>query len=671
MPDASPTKWHLAHGSWFFETFLLIPHLSGYTPFDKDVGYLFNSYYESVGPRIPRAERSLLTRPSAGWVMAYRAHVDTAMERLLEQLQPTLVPIVELGIAHEEQHQELIIMDILHLFSRSPIGPAYRSNSPHSFDQRSPMQWRALEGGLVEIGAEAQGFAFDNERPRHKVFLQSFSIADRLVTNAEWLAFMEDGGYQRPQFWLADGWAKVRAEGWLAPLYWHQVDGRWLTFTLRGSQAVDPNAPAQHVSYYEAAAYAEWTGARLPTEMEWEHAAADHPDLRDLAGQSWQWTSSAYSAYPGFKASQDAVGEYNGKFMSGQMILRGGSWATPNGHTRTTYRNFFYPWQRWMFSGVRLAKDTQPEASNDYVSFQKDVLAGLSNPNKALSPKYLYDEKGSSLFEALCLSPEYYLTRTELELLKEVAGEIAGHFGNHTKLVEFGSGASHKTRILLDACKGLSAYIPIDISGEALNHAVADIRSDYPAVEVAPIRGDFTQLHLLERMSGEAPIVGFFPGSTIGNLSQEEAISFFEDARRFLGENAFLLVGADLVKDQSTLLAAYDDSGGTTAAFNKNLLQRINRELQGTFDLNSFHHRAAWNSEDSSVEMWLVSAHEQCVEVSGRFINFSAGEGLHTESSRKYTIESFSSAAESGGWRVVQRWVSEAPEFALFLLSAA
>lgn len=345
MPDASPVKWHLAHTAWFFETFMLAPRLAGYSVFDETFGYLFNSYYEAAGERHPRAERGLITRPGAAEVLAWRAHVDEAMDRLIPELDEAGRGLLELGLAHEEQHQELILMDALHLFSRSPLKPAFFSETPVGVPDPGDLTWSEFEGGAAEVGHGGDGFAFDNEQPRHQVWLQPYRLADRLVTNAEWQAFIGDGGYQRPEFWLADGWATVQAEGWAAPLYWQ--DGQ--AMGLHGRRPLDPNAPVAHVSYYEADAYAAWAGKRLPTEAEWEQAP--------VFNQLWQWTRSAYLPHPGFRPGAGAVGEYNGKFMVGQMVLKGGSFATPTGHVRASYRNFFYPQQRWMFSGVRLAED--------------------------------------------------------------------------------------------------------------------------------------------------------------------------------------------------------------------------------------------------------------------------------------------------------------------------
>lgn len=692
MPDASPTKWHLAHTTWFFETFLLQPRLKGYRAFDPRFAYLFNSYYEALGPRQPRPERGLLTRPSASDVTAYRAHVDAAMARLLaDEAQDDLSDLLDLGLAHEEQHQELILMDVLHLFAQSPLAPAYApAPGVAASPDPGPLRYLDFEGGVREIGHDGEGFAFDNEGPRHKVYLEPFRLADRLTTNAEWLAFMADGGYRRAEFWLSDGWARAQAEGWTAPLYWREgEDGTWSAMSLYGLRPLDPHAPVVHVSFYEAWAYASWAGRRLPTEAEWECAARDLPvrgaflargrlapaapfhgsGLRQMFGDAWEWTRSAYCPYPGFKPAAGAVGEYNGKFMSGQMVLRGGACVTPDGHVRATYRNFFHPHQRWMFSGVRLADDARPAALEAPTSaFARDVIAGLSKPQKAISPKYFYDAEGSRLFEAICDLEEYYPTRTEIGLLRDVAQEISGAVPDGAALVEFGSGASVKTRLVLDAAPQIAAYVPIDISGEALAEAEAAIRRDYPTLEVAPLVEDFTTaLALPEAVTGR-PRVGFFPGSTIGNFTPPEALAFLQAARRLLGPGAGFIVGIDLVKEPAVLEAAYDDAQGVTAAFNKNLLVRMNRELDGTFDFGLFDHRAVWNAEESRIEMHLVSRADQTVRVAGRDFVFAAGESLHTENSYKFTLEGFAGLAAGAGWRVVHGWRAADPGFAVVLL---
>jgi ergothioneine biosynthesis protein EgtB len=358
MPDTSPTKWHRAHVTWFFETFLLEPHLAGYEPVDAAYRFLFNSYYEAVGPRHPRAARGVVTRPGVAEVAAYRAAVDAAMGELLEgPIGSEVTALVELGLNHEEQHQELLLMDIKHVLSWNVTNPVYAAEGPHVGRVAAPAGWCSHPGGLVEVGHGGTGFAYDNESPRHRVHLAPFGISPRLVTNADWQAFVDDGGYQRVDLWLSDGWYAIPGEGIEAPLYWRRgEDGSWRQFTLRGEVALDPDEPVCHVSYYEADAYARWAGARLPTEAEWETVASG-AGLPDAHRQVWQWTASAYLPYPGFRAANGAVGEYNGKFMVNQHVLRGSCCFTPPGHERDTYRNFFSPAARWPCAGVRLARD--------------------------------------------------------------------------------------------------------------------------------------------------------------------------------------------------------------------------------------------------------------------------------------------------------------------------
>jgi ergothioneine biosynthesis protein EgtB len=382
MPDVSPTKWHRAHTTWFFEEFVLCPHLPGYRRFHDGYGFLFNSYYEAVGDRHPRPERGSITRPGIAEISAYREHVDAAMVELLAgDLSGDLAALITLGLHHEQQHQELALMDIKHVLSRNVLDPAYRPADPPPLDVEgpAPVRWHPHPGGLIEVGHGGAGFAFDNEGPRHPVHLQPFALADRPVTNAEVLRFIAEDGYRRADLWLSDGWARVHADAWDAPLYWKQGADGWSHLTLAGRQRIDPSAPACHLSYFEADAIARWSGARLPTEAEWEavaaseaivgnlldldvlapRRAADGPGVRQLFGDVWEWTSSAYLPYPGFRTAPGAVGEYNGKFMVNQHVLRGGSCVTPVGHVRATYRNFFPPHVRWAFSGVRLARDLE------------------------------------------------------------------------------------------------------------------------------------------------------------------------------------------------------------------------------------------------------------------------------------------------------------------------
>ena len=371
MPDASPIKWHLAHTSWFFETVLLQAHQPGYTPFDARYGYLFNSYYEALGPRHPRPQRGLLTRPPLDHIHRYRAHVDAALLAFMagcsDAVWRAAQPLLVLGLQHEQKHQELMPTDVLPLRGSTPRRPA-SGPAPPPRHPATPLAWLPQAGGLATVGHGGEGFAFDNESPAHAVWLAPHAIADRPVSCGEYAAFVADGGYRRPELWLSDGWAQVLAQGWQAPAYWLSPDDPrlpgamaapadgWVVFGLHGPQPLDPAAPVAQLSFYEACAYAEWAGARLPTEFEWEAAAAN-PGLRQASGAVWQWTRSAYHPYPGFQPHAGAVGEYNDKFMVGQLVLRGGSEATPAGHSRPSYRNFFPPAARWQFSGLRLARD--------------------------------------------------------------------------------------------------------------------------------------------------------------------------------------------------------------------------------------------------------------------------------------------------------------------------
>jgi ergothioneine biosynthesis protein EgtB len=356
MPDASPTKWHRAHTTWFFEQFVLTPHARDYRPFDERFAYLFNSYYETVGARHARPKRGVITRPDCNEVAAYRAHVDRGMENLIASSSgdalARVVDLVEIGLHHEQQHQELILTDIIHAFSENPVAPAY--DPAFRWPPAAGAGFCALAEGIHTVGHQGDGFCFDNETPAHRALVGPVRIARSLVTNGEWLAFIRDGGYARPDLWLSDGWATVRAEGWCAPGYWREADGAWHCFTLGGLLQIEEAAPVCHVSYYEADAFARWSDKHLPSEQEWE-VAARAGDLEDAFGTVWQWTRSAYSPYPAYRAVEGALGEYNGKFMVNQLVLRGSSLATPAGHDRVSYRNFFPPAARWQFSGLRLA----------------------------------------------------------------------------------------------------------------------------------------------------------------------------------------------------------------------------------------------------------------------------------------------------------------------------
>ncbi|HEX6307830.1 MAG TPA: ergothioneine biosynthesis protein EgtB [Longimicrobiales bacterium] len=381
MPDVSPTKWHLAHTSWFFETFVVMPRLRDYRPIDPQYAFLFNSYYVHAGERHCRAQRGYISRPTVAEVWQYRDHVDHAVHQLVgaapESELSELTRLIELGLHHEQQHQELMVTDIKHVFGVNPLRPAYRETAPSRGNDPGSVQWVEQPGGLVDIGHSGSGFSYDNEGPRHRVWLEPYALADRLVTNGDYAEFMEDGGYSRPELWLSLGWAHASEHQWTEPFYWERRDGRWWSYTLAGMREIDPREPVVHLSYFEADAFARWAGARLPTEFEWEAAAAGvpldgnfveserfHPasappsaGLRQMYGDVWQWTRSQYSPYPGYSPPPGALGEYNGKFMCNQFVLRGGSCATSATHIRATYRNFFPPDATWQFTGLRLAKD--------------------------------------------------------------------------------------------------------------------------------------------------------------------------------------------------------------------------------------------------------------------------------------------------------------------------
>jgi len=353
MADASPPKWHLAHTNWFFETFLLQPHLRGHDSCDPRWAYQFNSYYDAIGDRHPRPERGLLSRPTIDEILRWRSRVNEGLEQLLRTSDPALLQLMELGLQHEQQHQELLLMDVLDGFSRQPLEPCYHPDADLNIRIGS-QDWLSCDEGLVSIGHGGGGFHFDNEGPRHRVWLDGFLIRNDLVCNREFQAFIKDGGYSRPDLWMTEGWSLCQRNGWTSPRYWR---GDQEEFTLAGRQPLDPEAPVRHLSWFEADAFARWSDARLPTEAEWEHAAAVHgPALRHSHGVLWQWTASPYRPYPGFTAPPGAIGEYNGKFMSSQFVLRGSSWMTPPGHGRDTYRNFFPPASRWMAAGLRLAR---------------------------------------------------------------------------------------------------------------------------------------------------------------------------------------------------------------------------------------------------------------------------------------------------------------------------
>jgi dimethylhistidine N-methyltransferase len=697
MADASPAKWHLAHTTWFFETIVLIPHLPGYRLFDDRFNFLFNSYYEALGERHPRPLRGLLTRPTLDTVYSYREHVDAGIERLLARSVRTEVSsLLELGCHHEQQHQELLLTDLLHLFAQNPLRPVFKAPEPLDVKMRSggAPEYLHFEGGLVDIGYSGPGFAFDCEGPRHRMILEPYRLANRQVTNREWLEFIADGGYNNPLLWLSAGWSAARAEGWNAPLYWERHEDVYWSMTLRGAQPLDLDAPVTHVSFFEADAFAQWAGKRLPTEAEWECAvgptswdgnfadsgrlrpmpAPQTSGLQQMFGDVWEWTRSPFQPYPGFHPTSGAVGEYNGKFMSGQFVLRGGSCVTPASHIRHSYRNFFPPNARWQFSGVRLARDAPiPKVIRTSRGlsdrFRGDVIEGLSRPGKSLPSRWLYDARGSELFEEITQLQEYYPTRTETQILRDQAQHIGEFCGSNRTVLEYGAGAGIKTEILMQALQSPRVYVPVDIAGEFLDQTTARFRRLFPDLATCPVVADFSGDFALPDWIPHPNRVAFFPGTTIGNLNAREAAAFLQRIRAQVHRSGKAIIGIDLRKSLQVVLAAYDDAAGVTARFNLNLLTRINRELAGNFVLENFHHAVKWNETESAVEMHLVSLSAQVVTVAGRDFDFSAGESIHTESSRKYDIPGFTQLANRNGWQVDRVWTDDAAQFALLGLT--
>ncbi|WP_333781690.1 ergothioneine biosynthesis protein EgtB [Hoeflea prorocentri] len=712
MEDASPAKWHLAHTTWFFEEFILKPRVSNYRSPDERFAFLFNSYYVQAGPRHMRSKRGMISRPAIEEVLAYRAHVDDTMRRLLSEDREDaheIRDLAELGCHHEMQHQELLVTDLLHALSHNPLMPAYRAPEPIRVARERPLQWIDHEGGLVEIGHGGGGFAYDCEGPRHKTYLQPFRLASRPVTNRDWIAFMDDGGYRTATLWLSDGWARCQQEDWDAPLYWWRQDGEWWSYTLRGPQPVNLEAPVVHVSYYEADAFARWSGKRLPTEAEWEVVARERPirgnflessnyrpmptdvrprrsagepeDGEQFWGDVWEWTQSPFTPYPGFRPPEGAIGEYNGKFMCNQFVLRGGSCATPLEQMRDSYRTFFYPHQRWQMLGLRLADDTvgggsghprgkkiSTQTGDVGEDFAASILSGLTTPRKTIEAKWLYDAEGSALFDQITELEEYYPTRTETAILSNEAHRLAAHVPEGAALVELGSGSSVKTRLLLDALPSLGAYVPVDISVTHLEAAAERLAADYVSLDVHPVVADFTSAFAMPQAVESAPKVLFFPGSTIGNFEIDEAAELMARLRKIEDVDTFV-IGFDLVKERKTLLRAYDDSDGVTARFNLNLLSRINRELEADFDVSAFTHQACWNEDRSRIEMHLVSSSDQSVTIAGETVRFSEGETIHTENSHKYTPERFEDIANEAGWSLAELWMDENNHFAVAVLT--
>ena len=597
-----------------------------------------------------------------------------------------MAELVEIGIHHEQQHQELLLTDILSLFASQPLLPIYAEGPARADADDAPLTFTAYDGGIHEIGHAGDGFSFDNEGPRHRALLQPFALADRLVTNGEWLAFMRDGGYRTAALWLADGWSTVKTQGWQAPLYWEDRGDGLLQMSLHGLRPVDLAAPVDHVSFYEADAYARWAGHRLPTEFEWEHAAiidadpterpprlapeAAQPGDRQMFGDVWQWTQSAYLPYPGYKAAPGAIGEYNGKFMCSQqraagLVLRDAAGPCPGDVPQLLLSPSALAVHRPAPCEGPVAFMTHTSFDEDTSGFAADALEGLGARQKTLPCQYLYDARGSELFEAITGVPEYYPTRTEIGILEASVIDIVADTPSGSVLVEFGSGSSRKTEILLAALDKLAAYVPIDVSASALEDARERLSLRFPRLRVEPMVGDFRDPLRLPDDLASRPRLGFFPGSTIGNFRPGEAKALLCVMADALGPGGRLIIGVDLRKATAKLLPAYDDAAGVTAAFNKNLLARANRELGADFDLDGFRHEARFNGAESRIEMHLVSERAQTVRLLGRSFAFRPGESIHTENSHKYTVDAFQALAREACWAPCRVWTDAAGLFSV------
>ncbi|MCB2113623.1 MAG: ergothioneine biosynthesis protein EgtB [Parvularculaceae bacterium] len=711
MPDASPVKWHLAHTTWFFETFVL-SDIETHEPEDTRYAYLFNSYYNAVGAQYSRSDRGKISRPSLKEIASYRENTEHALLEKFDTLSREALRLVELGINHEQQHQELILTDIKHLFSFNPLWPKYRERWPLGGVNTRDAGWRRFERGAFEVGADGASFHFDNEAPRHAALVADFELATHPVTNAQFLEFIEDGGYQRAELWLDAGWRAVNSLGWKAPLYWRMADSHWRCFTLHGDAPIDPNAPVCHISFYEAEAFARWAQARLPSEFEWEIASRRvgragnfleseiyHPtapksrsadrELAQMFGDVWEWTRSDYAPYPGYRPAAGAVGEYNGKFMSGQYVLKGGSCATPENHIRPSYRNFFPPESRWQFSGLRLARDagsverfSRPKtlaaprfhnvARPAGISAREEISRGLLEDNARISPKFFYDLVGSQLFETITRLPEYYIPRAEAAIFdtnaEKMGDAIREALGEAFQIVDLGAGNCEKAERLIPFFKP-SRYVAVDISAEFLKSAITRLVERFPEIPMAGVGMDFSEELALPADLGDLPTLIFYPGSSLGNFERAKAQMLLQSARAIHDRSAILL-GVDLVKDVATLEAAYDDAAGVTAAFNRNVLTHVNKLIGADFDPAKWRHVAFFNSGQSRIEMHLEAIAAQAVAWEGGRRRFEKGERILTEYSHKWRGEALEGMLADAGFSLSNIWTDDEGRFAVALGAA-
>ncbi len=675
MPDASPTKWHRAHTTWFYEEFVLGE--GAYEPYDATFRYLFNSYYEAVGPRHPRPERGLVTRPGAAEVGRYRAHVDEAVCALLAAgPAPELLERVELGVNHEQQHQELVVMDAKHLLSRHAFGPAMIERPEEPDPDPVPLGWRGVAGGVHEIGHDGVGFAYDNEGPRHRVFLEDLEIATRAVTVQDWLAFMADGGYRRPDLWLSDGWQAVQREGWRSPEYWWDLDGTWRTFTTAGVRPLRRAEPVVHVCFFEADAYARWAGARLPTEPEWEVAAARRAGpARPAPRPGAAAPGPRRRGHGRRRVGVDVLGlPALPRLPTGRGRHRRVQRQVHERPARAARRLLRHPLGAraahlpQLLPGLRPLGVLRPAARPVSWSVEvrhapvpgrlaEDVREGLTRTPVEIPPKWFYDEKGSQLFDDITELPEYYPTRTEHVLLAAHASRLP-HVGT---LVELGAGYSRKTRLLLEAVRP-DLFVPLDVAEEPLRDAAARITADFPKTDVRGVVADFEDdLRPLPGEPGDRLVA--LLGSTIGNFPPAPRAALLGRVRGAMDPGDLFLLGADLLKDRARLVRAYDDAAGVTAAFNKNVLAVLARELDADLDPDDFDHVARFDEEHERIEMRLRTRRALTVRIGAldRDWCLAAGEEVLTETSAKFRVEGLHAELRSAGLEVVDTWVGVEP----------
>ena len=631
--------------------------------------------------------RGLITRPTADEVAGYRADVDRAVESLLSDATDAtleiMLPILEIGLYHEQQHQELLLTDILHAFAQNPLSPVYDAGwrFPRPVSRGGASE---LRGGVAKIGHEGEGFSFDNESPRHETLILPCRIDKGLVTNAQWLAFIEDGGYARPELWLSDGWLAVQAEGWEAPGYWQRNDaGQWSSMTFAGQAGIDPALPVTHVSYFEADAFARWAGRDLPTEFEWRlpprrafsttlsassgngparpicpTRATGRCPVRSANTTASSCRTSSFCAVPRWRHRKDMPHRLSQLLLSPPALAIHGTAAVELSrlsivsHTCVTQRPLASFGDLPVTINPVFTDATPLSAVSSEEQFRDDVLVGLTAAQKFIPAKYFYDEVGSDLFEAITRQPEYYPTRTEIGILDESGADIASLLPPRANLVEFGSGSTVKVRRLLVHLTDLAAYVPVDVSESFLRSEAETLSRDFPRLSIQPVAADFTRPFTLPDGLSNSAVAGFFPGSTIGNFEPPQAAHLLAHFGRVLGRGASLVVGVDLVKDKSVLDAAYDDAAGVTARFNINLLHRINRELGADFDPSAFAHRAYFAPEASRIEMHLVSLRAQQVSLAGRRFSFSEEKRSipRTATSTRSTASATLPAKPDGTW---------------------